>query len=43
MTSRTSRFFPPLKIFSMAVLALMVLAVGYAAAISVSNWSGIGV
>lgn len=43
MTSRTSRFFPPFKIFSMVVLALMVMAVGYAAVISISNWSGISV
>ncbi len=43
MASRTSRFFLPVKIFSMAVLALMVLAVAYAAVISISNWNGISV
>lgn len=43
MPSRASRFFPPLKIFSMVVLTLMVVAVGYAVVISISNWSGIGV
>ncbi|MEO8406931.1 MAG: hypothetical protein ABI476_00700 [Oxalobacteraceae bacterium] len=43
MANRTPRFFPPIKIFSMVVLALMVLAAGYAAVISISNWSGISV
>lgn len=43
MASRTSRYFPPLKIFSTLVLVLMALAVVYAAVISVTNWSGISV
>lgn len=43
MANRTSRFFLPLKIFSIVVLALMVVAACYAAVISISNWSGISV
>ena len=43
MASRTSPFFLPFKFFSLAVLALMVLAVGYAVVIAISNWSGISV
>ena len=38
-----SRYFVPFKIFGIAVLVLMALAIVYAAIISFKNWGGIGV
>ncbi len=38
-----SRFFLPLKIFSVVVLVLMVAAVLYAATVAFTNWSSISV
>jgi len=43
MPSHTSRYFLPFKIFSRIVLILIVLAIVYAALISIKNWSGISV
>jgi len=43
MPAQVSRFYPPLKIFGMVVLALMACAACYAVVISISNWSGISV
>lgn len=37
------KFYPPLRIFSFVVLALMGAAIVYAASISVLYWDGIGV
>ena len=43
MPSHTPRYFLPFKIFSRIVLVLIVLAIVYAALISIKNWSGISV
>ena len=43
MPTHTPRYFLPFKIFSRIVLILIVLAIVYAAVISVRNWPGIGV
>lgn len=43
MVNRASQFFLPIKIFSMVVLVLMVLAVAYAVTMALRYWSGIGV
>jgi hypothetical protein len=43
MPSRTSRYFASFKIFSTIVLLLIVLAIIYAAALSLKNWPGINV
>jgi hypothetical protein len=38
-----SRFFPLVKMLSFLVLLLMLTGAGYAVAISMMHWSGIGV
>lgn len=37
------KWIAPLKIFSLVVVLLMLLAIGYAAFISIKYWSGINV
>jgi hypothetical protein len=43
MQSRTSRYFTTFKAFSTIVLIAIALAIIYAAAISIKNWTGISV
>lgn len=40
---RETRFFPLVKMLSFLVLLLMLAGAGYAVAISMLHWSGIGV
>ncbi len=37
------KWIAPLKVFSLVVVLLMLLAIGYAAFISIKYWSGISV
>ncbi len=41
MQSQTSRYFASFKIFS--IMMLVALAIFYAAVISITNWTGIGI